>query len=247
MPEMNSIQLNKSIYSLLVSQLYNDVRFKFQRNIFKKESLVPWMRYREIELIVDLLKNLKPKNCLEWGTGTGTQFFTNFISTDSKWISIEHNKDWAITVIEQNKKHNVEIVLKEPNHEPIPGLYSGHLDASIHDGPYEDFKDYIEYPEVKAPFDFILIDGRARVPCLIKAKDMLSDDGIVMLHDANRRFYHEGFRHYEKSILFSDQRQTSGGIWIGTNGKKSLTSILDTEAYTKLWRLYDRIGKVIKV
>ncbi len=79
-------KLEKSIYSLFASQLFDDVVFKFKRNVLKKQMNVPWMRYREIEFIKNLIINLNPEKSLEWGAGSGTDFFTDFIAQDSKWI-----------------------------------------------------------------------------------------------------------------------------------------------------------------
>ncbi|MEQ9310352.1 MAG: hypothetical protein RLN90_12935 [Balneolaceae bacterium] len=240
-------KIKKSIYSLFISQLYDDVVFKFKRNVLKKQMSVPWMRYREIELIKDLILNINPNNVLEWGAGTGTEFFTNYIAKDSKWVSIEHNEEWAESVAKRNKKPNVSIQFKGPNSEPTPGIYYGLVDYTINDGTYEDFKDYIEYPAEHAPYDLILIDGRARTECLKKSVDLLSSDGVVVLHDANRAQYHEGFKDYKQGILFEDQRESSGGIWIGTNSEIPLSDILDLETYSKLWELYINFGKLIKV
>ena len=231
-----------------MSQLFDDVAFKFKRNILKKEMDVPWMRYREIEMIEDLLKNIRPSNVLEWGAGSGTFYFTNHMPKDGKWLSVEHNKEWAASVAEKNDKSNVTIICKEPNNEPFPDAYYGLVDYKVNDGNYEDFKDYIEYPaEQKVLFDLILIDGRARVDCLNKSKELLSKNGVVMLHDANRPQYHQAFDQYKNGILFSDQRNSSGGIWIGSNGDKALSEYLDIETYSKVWKLYDNIGRVIKV
>lgn len=242
------VKKKKSPVSIVLSQLVDDVVFKFRRNILKKEMDIPWMRYREIEMIEDLFKNTSPKNILEWGAGSGTFYFKNFMPADGNWISVEHNKEWAASVSVKNEDSNVSIVCKEPNNEPFPGAYYGLVDFKVNDGSYEDFKDYIEYPaEQNILFDLILIDGRARVDCLNKAKEILSKDGIVMLHDANRPQYHKAFDQYKNGILFSDQRDLSGGIWIGSNSNRGLDEVIDVETYSKVWSLYDKIGKVIKV
>ena len=242
------VKINKSPHSTVLAQLFDDVVFKFKRNVLKKEMTVPWMRYREIAMIKDLLANLKPKNILEWGAGDGTLYFTHFIPENSKWLSVEHNKEWTESVVKKNNNSNVSIVFQGPNSEPFPDAYNGLVDYKINDGTYEDFRDYIEYPDQQnILYDFILIDGRARVDCLNKSKEMLNENGIVMLHDANRPQYHHAFKQYKNGFLFSDQRFASGGIWIGSNSEKPLSNFIDIETYSKVWDLYERIGKVIKV
>ena len=132
--------------------------------------------------------------------------------------------------------------------EPFKDAYFGLVDYKVNDGNLEDFKDYIQYPAERGVlYDFILIDGRARVDCLNKSKDMLSENGIVLLHDANRPQYHEAFKQYKNGILFSDQRTSSGGIWIGSDSEKPLSEFIDIETYSKLWDLYNKMGRIIKV
>ena len=49
-------------------------------------------------------------------------------------------------------------------------------------------------------YDFILVDGACRIECLQTASKLLSERGIVVLHDAGRNIYHPGwkaFPHHE--------------------------------------------------
>ena len=61
----------------------------------KHNSFKPHMKNREILILEELLRNLKPKNCLEWGSGYSTIYFPKFLIKDSKWLSIEHSAEWA--------------------------------------------------------------------------------------------------------------------------------------------------------
>ena len=58
-------------------------------------SKKPWMRYREIEILKEILKKLRPKKCLEWGAGYSTLYFPKLLPEGTEWISIEHAKVWA--------------------------------------------------------------------------------------------------------------------------------------------------------
>jgi len=242
-----NVEINKSIYNLFVVQILSDITFKFKKNVLKRQVNIPWMRYREINFIIDLLTNIKPRLCLEWGAGASTMFFTKYISSDAKWFSIEHDEQWAAKVAEENCNPNISISFQAPNHESIPGMYTCGSYNEENDGTYTDFQDYIEYPGKYAPFDFILVDGRVRKQCVIKSSELLAEDGIVLLHDANRSYYHDAFKHYKQGALFADQRNSSGGIWIGTNSKKALTEFIDVDTYVNLWSFYDKFGKIIKV
>lgn len=102
------------------------------------------------------------------------------------------------------------------------------------DGSPTDFADYLALPERFGPFDLVLVDGRARRDCLRRAYDLVRDEGVVVLHDANRTYLHEPFDLYAHQILFSDSRRDEGGVWIGSKGIP-LASLCDMDAHTRRW------------
>ena len=59
-------------------------------------------------------------------------------------------------------------------------------------------------------FDFILIDGRVRKYC--KAYNLLSGKGLVMLRNADRKYYQISFKYYPYKILFTDCRKNPAGL-----------------------------------
>jgi hypothetical protein len=63
--------------------------------------------------------------------------------------------------------------------------------------------------------DFIIIDGRARKDCLEKAHQILAQNGIVVLHDAQRKYYQGAFCIYKYGILLVDN-SGAPGLWIGS-------------------------------
>ena len=203
--------------------------------VFKKER--PLMRCREIEIIEELLKNLQPKNCLEWGAGYSTTFFPRFLDKNAKWSSIEHDKRWYTKIEKMNKNHNSKVFYIPPNRSPRREQYG--------DGSFTDFKDYIEFPKKFGRFDFILVDGRARKHCLIKAHNLIKNKGIVVLHDANRKQYHGPFNLYKHQILFKDYRKEGGGLWLGSKNLR-IEQVLDVERHLEVWRQITKIGKIIR-
>ena len=227
-----------SFIIILLSQIYNEYRYKIKSKISNKAIIKPWMKYREIEIIEEILKRLRPKKCLEWGSGNSTIYFPNFVSKNSNWISIEHEKDWAAKIKSKNQNLNVEIFHITPNHFPWTDDHE--------EGTYSDLMDYVEFPSKFGNFDFILIDGGARKGCLIKAYKLLKNEGIVVLHDANSDYYNEPFVLYKHYVLFRDYRNSAGGLWIGSKGI-NINEILDVNKYKKLWRIYNKIGKIGKV
>jgi predicted O-methyltransferase YrrM len=148
------------------------------------DELKPWMEPSEVEAIESLLKGLQPNllNCLEWGSGGSTVHFPKLLRDSGKkhnWLSLEYNRLWAIEVqqaIEDSNLNNVHLKLFD----------SGSTELR----PEFDFTDYINYPAtLNQKFDFILVDGRCRRRCVLEAKKLLNDNGIIVLHDASRPWY----------------------------------------------------------
>jgi len=222
------------VITALLYQLYRENRDKFIHKVFKKKSAKPLMKYREIEIITEILKNLKPQRTLEWGAGYSTLYFSQFAGKDAKWFSIEHHGDWAQRVKAMNTNLNMEIFYVEPDHFPWTDEFN--------DGSYSDLKQYIDFADGLGDFDFIFIDGRARKEALRKAFQLIKDDGVVVLHDANRHYYHEPFKLFNHQALFADKRGDGGGIWVGSKGRE-INSVLDLALYAKLWRIYNMFQK----
>ena len=190
------------------------------------------MYQKEIDLLTEALLSFKPKRCLEWGSGFSTVYFPYLLGKDFSWTSIEHNQQWYDIIREANKDSRVQIVHIKPDRE----------NYSDKDGTYEDFKSYIEYPEGK--FDFIFIDGRARKDCVKKSYELITDNGLVVLHDANRLHYHEHLDLFKHQVLFDDHHTKYGGIWLGSK-ETPITNLLDIEKHKKVWRRHDRLAKIL--
>lgn len=223
---------------MLFSQLYNEYRYKILSRIFNKTIIKPWMKYREIEIAKDILKHLQPQKCLEWGGGYSTLYFPHFVNKNSKWITIDYNKDWAAKIKDMNRNSNVEIFYIKPNNFPSS--------RDITEWGYRDLKDYLEFPARFGNFDFILIDGGARRECLIKAHALLGDRGVVVLHDANDRRYHGPFALYKYRVLFKDYRNSAGGLWIGSKGV-DIEDTFNMGRHKALYKFYAKAGNAGKL
>ena len=161
----------------------------------------------EIDIIESILLKLNPQKCLEWGSGFSTIYFPHFISNDAIWISVEHNTKWHEKIKKAQLGENVSLYNIGPNKYPWTDKYR--------DGDYNDLVDYINFPQKFKNFDFILIDGRARSSCILKAHDLIDPFGIVVLHDANRKYYHSNFSVFENYTYLKDNKIINGGLWIG--------------------------------
>lgn len=216
------------------SQLFRDVKTKLSRKLGSKKKL-PWMYQKEIDLLTEALENLQPKRCLEWGSGFSTVYFPLLLSKDASWLALEHNDEWYKIIKESNKDSRVEVVHVAPDQEPYTDPKN--------DGAYTDFKSYIEYPEGK--FDFIFIDGRARKDCVKKAFELINDNGLVVLHDANRTHYHEHVDLFEHRVLFDDHHDKYGGVWLGSKGTP-ISKLVEVDKHKNVWKKHDKLAKILK-
>lgn len=228
------------IYRNAISCIVRDAIDFPIRKIGKSNILKPWMATKDEILILELLKNKKPKKCLEWGAGYSTIYFPKYLRVDSKWISIEHDEEWFERINQLIKDDNkIEFYHIHPNN-------SSWKDNSYSDGNILDFEDYVNFPKkFNKRFDFILIDGRARKFCLHSSINLLEPEGIVVLHDANVKECHEYFELFDHQILFTDDRHDSGGLWIGSKLAK-LESLLDIKKHKMVWSILARFPEPLQ-
>ena len=219
-----AIQKSREYKSIILNRCFGVITVK------------PMMKYREIDIVTEILKTLRPQHCLEWGSGYGTMYFPELLEAGAKWTAVEHNREWAEKVLEMNKRPNVSIFHVEPN--------ASKWTDPDNDGAYADLKDYIEFPERLGKLDFILVDGRARIECMKKAQSLLSEKGVLVLHDANRTYYHNTFDLFRYRVFFENYRPNSHGLFIGSNGT-DIRDILDVEKHQKLWKFYNGISRVL--
>lgn len=176
----------------------------------------PWMLSKEALIIEEILKKKKPKACLEWGSGGSTLYFSRCLENGTSFISIEHNKRWFDRARQQVLKNKqVKLCCVSPKKS--------------------DFRDYVEFPKkFNQKFDFVLVDGKARIACVMLAVSLLKADGVVVLHDANREYYWGSFRFFDHGLLFRDFRPDTGGIWIGSKAL-DLQKVLDVNKHKLNW------------
>jgi predicted O-methyltransferase YrrM len=110
---------------------------------------------------------VRPYRVLEWGPGTSTDMMAR-LRPQAEIISIEHDPLYYKIAKERlGELKNVELLY-------LPKK-----------------KEYTN-PKVKGKFDLIFVDGHSRVKCLEFAKKVLASDGVVLIHDAERKRYEKG-------------------------------------------------------
>ncbi len=83
---------------------------------------------------------------------------------------------------------NVELFLNPPN---LPYAEGGH------DGEFSEFEDYINAGMVNAPYDVVLIDGRARVECAKLCQYICNPESMIFIHDFYRTEYLDVYKWLE--------------------------------------------------
>jgi predicted O-methyltransferase YrrM len=222
--------MGSSPASGLLRQLGTAAWTRLAEGASRGHLLRPYMRPKEMAITEEILANLGPSRCLEWGSGYSTLWFSRLLGKDASWLAVEHDREWAGKVQRMNRDPNVTVAHVAPNRFPWT---DGHGD-----GAPQDLKDYVEYPSRFEKYDFILVDGRARAACLVQARKILNADGVMVLHDANRAHYREALPVCRSSALFLDWRKDEGGLWAGTDGP-GMERAMDVDRHRAIWRAHD--------
>lgn len=181
-----------------------------------------------MDLMLEVLGNLKPKKCLEYGCGLSTLFFPNYLPESTQWISVEHHPIWFKNIKAENQRSNVHL---------------NQLDVLENEA--NGFDNYIDFPTDQAPFDFILVDGVARELCIQKGLELLADDGLLVIHDCNRPTYHEAIKKFPEWLIMQDFRKTAGGFGFGRkNGEPA--DLFDLGYHQRLWKIDTQINNFFK-
>ena len=236
------LPVNPVPYPSFWSQAWRDLSNKFRRKVLG-QNRVPWMKTRELDVIMEVLANVKPEFCLEWGSGFSTLYFPEHIPSLKHWYALEHHKGWFDTIKTGIRNPKAEVMLVEPD-DPDYFNRKERYNPKM-EGLYEDFHTYIEQPRnFNLKFDFIFIDGRARKECLKVAYELVSDHGAVIVHDANRSAYFEDLPPFESSFRLTDYRahRKEGGIWIGRK-KGQVSQILSTDRHARTWKIHNAVAK----
>lgn len=194
-------------------------------------NFIPYMDQYEIRAIVSCISIFSfPIRVLEWGSGNSTIYFSHIINKGSTWLAIEHNQEWAIKLNKLLKELSSRAV--ELKHIPSDLAYKEGGD----DGSYSEFKSYINYPNNigSTLFNLIIVDGRARVECMTVGWTVLENNGVMILHDAQRPEYTAGIP--KGAFLI---RIINPNVYCGTDNISTLFMFKDLEVSERIFNLLD--------
>lgn len=165
-----------------------------------------WMGVVEVNMVLRHMNNIDAY--LEWGSGGSTHNFPQFAK---RAFSIEHDDAWCTKMIEEISKRP-ELKHLVYNCVPIArGTKGWGVTSPFEEGNYRVFKKYVDQIDnLGVPmFDMVLIDGRARVDCAVKALSYIGANSVVVVHDAERIWSN---RRYERVLHYYDIVDSIGGI-----------------------------------
>jgi hypothetical protein len=170
----------------------------------------PW----QVEVVENKLAGFRrasPLTIFEWGCGGSTVHFAKYLRKlcrDFVWISAETDTDWVDTVATETMGLPVVFTVYPYRTQREGWQRQDELKRLPMD-------EYVNAPLTVGPcFDIYLVDGRKRSRCLDVARGALYKGGLVILHDAEREYYHEAanrFAHVERVTCGEHQ------IWMMTN------------------------------
>lgn len=200
---------------------YEPVQYDSQ----KISSDYPAMWLSEIRYIEKCLlhqsQTRQPFHVLEWGSGNSTVYFSGFLKKHQinfTWSAIENYIPWHTKVTEMILDKQLEAYttcyLKSPTCEERKRIQET-----------MDLSEFLHFPfDLNRKFDLILIDARKRTECMKLAPSLLSDTGVVILHDAERDDCLPLMTIYEDggSFVCENKSPVPGGVqklWIGNLSK----------------------------
>lgn len=199
-------------------------------------SAKAWMSKPDANLF-DALVHIKSADTegrldvLEWGAGRSTSYFARALHTlrgdNFCWHSIEYDRGYFEREIRRSLDELPKSTVGLVERGADPGLMfngsapvefavydHGTLKPMLDEGVADrevDMDAYVEHPSrLGRRFDIILVDGRKRRRCLIRAASLLKEGGVAVLHDAQRTYYHCAFDHYRANALLGEI------LWFGT-------------------------------
>jgi len=173
----------------------SDASRRLASRLTGRDLPLPWMTALDARAIAHIVHRADPKHVLEWGSGHSTDRFPREAPHLKRWVSVEHDATWHARIAKRTPKGAVELVLVPPD---VPA-------STVGDGAA--FEDYVAYPAgLGLEFDLVLIDGKARLECLRASRGMLSQRGIVVLHDAHLFDYASMVQGFGPSVELEDPR-----------------------------------------
>ncbi|MCU0357478.1 MAG: hypothetical protein MUE95_07845 [Cyclobacteriaceae bacterium] len=178
---------------------------------------VPWMTPAAVEILHALLK--PEHRGFEFGSGRSTLFIAPRVA---ELVSLEHDAKWHQHIQQELNRLGVTRVqyhlqLPYPDEKKTVSYpANNYINYTMPRVPATCFTEYFSFIErfEDTSFDFIIVDGRARVECVQHAIPKLKRGGMLILDNAERLRYtaiHTMLRNWKK--VFTTSGITDTVFW----------------------------------
>ena len=144
----------------------------------------PWWTFRATDLVAEHLAARPGARVFEWGSGASTAWLSR---RAGEVVAVEHDAEWADQV--RSLAGPGVRVLTVP---PAPASSDAAVRSRKPGFEALDFGDYVAaVDDQDGLFDLIVIDGRAREACLVRAVPRLAEGGLIVFDNVDRERYRE--------------------------------------------------------
>ena len=179
-------------------------------------------------------------NVFEYGSGYSTIYFAKFLKSKKInfcWHAMENNPIWYKKVnqmiLANGLQDNINVFLCEFSPfwekpgwnwevDPPRGKFGPTLQNEI---------DYIHKPlKLNKSFDFIIVDARFRRRCLEVALQAIHEHGVVFLHDAEKKKYHQPLQNYPYARFLNSGKyypfeKLNHKMWLGAKNNQIIEHV----------------------
>ncbi|MFZ5812951.1 MAG: methyltransferase domain containing protein [Thermodesulfobacteriota bacterium] len=170
----------------------------------------PWINAGAVRF---LRAGLRPDmRGFEFGSGRSTLFFSRRVAS---LVTVEHNEKWrrkVTALLMRSRAENVTLTFLPPGaatavDTPRPAVWKS-LGLAPRLPEFAAYFDHIlSYPDEH--FDFVLVDGRARVECAINAMEKIRPGGWLILDNSEWEKYAPVFQ----AAAAWKRRDYENGVW----------------------------------
>lgn len=166
---INTLLINKKSYLRSTGYLRS---FKQGHPCDENGEFLPWMNFPVIAFLKERLN--KDINIFEYGSGYSTRFYAQRVSTVT---SLEYNQFWY-NRIKNTLPDNVKLIYQE----------------SDTDGQY-----CRAIQQTNQRYELVIVDGDDRPNCMRECIGSLTENGVIILDDSQRKEYDECILALEKA------------------------------------------------
>jgi hypothetical protein len=207
-----------------------------------------WMTPRDADLLESILWRAAERfrgalHVLEWGSGLSTLYYPAWLARRGArvvWTALEHDRELFHRWVEPGLRQQGATVVRYEDLPDAPAdlwasAQPGVIAVVFDKGPIVPFEgsptrdadraknldDYIGLPaRLGVRQQVFLVDGRKRRRCLGQAAGLLDAEGVALLHDAQRPYYHPAF------AAFRSGRRIGDELWIGAQSDMDFADLV---------------------